>query len=85
MFAVAVMSLLFTFGGSTMLTLVCARLPQQRPAWRYLLVVILGVVVGGAGMLLFSGASEFALIGAAYGGVTACLWVTFHRLAYGRG
>lgn len=50
-----------------------------------LALVLIGVVAGGAVMLLISGPSPFALAGAAYGGTTACLWAIFHRLIYGRG
>jgi hypothetical protein len=83
--AAGVMSLPFTLGGSTLLTLVFARMSAPSSVVRYLVLMVTGVVVGGSVMLLLSGPSKFAVAGAAYGGATASLWVLFHRLIYGRG
>ena len=83
--AVGAASLLFTIGGSTLLMFAFARMSARSNTLRYFALILIGVVAGGAVMLLISGPSLFVLAGAAYGGTTACLWAVFHRLAYGRG
>lgn len=82
---VGLASLVFTVAGSTMLTLVFASMSSHRVVFRYICLVVLGAVAGGAALVVLSGSSEFVTPGAVYGVVTASLWVATHALVYRQG
>lgn len=81
--SVALMTLVFTLGGAALLTLGFSSIGFLPSVARYLVVVVMGVTAGGALMLL-SGGRPLMLAGMAYGATTACLWVGFHAMLFGR-
>ncbi|OIQ65153.1 hypothetical protein GALL_532900 [mine drainage metagenome] len=80
--AIGLMSLIFTFGGSTILALLFSAMTSRSIVYRYLFLVVFGVTAGGT-WTLFLGVSPTGVeAGAIYGFVTACVWVALHRLIY---
>ena len=83
MLSLTLMTLAFTIGGSTLLTLVFSSIEFLPSGARYLVLVVMGGIAGGALMLL-SGGRPLILTGMAYGAVTAGLWACFHLMLFGR-
>jgi len=83
MLSLTLMTLAFTIAGSTLLNLAFASIRFPPSGARYLVLVVIGGVAGGALMLL-SGGRPLILTGMAYGAVTAGLWACFHLMLFGR-
>ena len=81
--SMALVTLFFTVGGSALLTLVYSSIGFLPSGARYLVLVVVGVIAGGAFMLLAL-AGSLMLAGMAYGATTACLWAGFHAMLFGR-
>jgi len=79
---IGVMSLLFTVGGSTILTLMYAQMSDRSVAARYVALTAVGPILGGLVLLVLTQQSVFMMMGAFYGATTAALWVVMHRLLY---
>ena len=75
-------SVLFTIGGSTVLSLMFAGLSALPTVNRYFILVGFGAIAGGF-LMLFLGAPPVGITaGAIYGVVTACFWVGLHSAVH---
>jgi hypothetical protein len=81
--AIAAFSLIFTMGGSGLLSLAFGWLEHRgfTMLGRYAAIVCIGGVAGAAIMLPF-GTSISTLLGSSYGLATACAWILLHRLLF---
>ena len=71
-------SLIYTIAGSALLSCLFAGMKTRSTTYRYLVLVVVGGVAGGVLMLISGAAPGGIVVGAAYGFVTACFWVTLH-------
>jgi len=75
--------MIFTIGGSTVLTYLYDALWAARRVERNLVLITVGLGLGGAFLAFVSSSWELFPVGGFYGSVTAVLWIALHRLVYG--
>ncbi len=78
----SLMALIFTIGGSTLLSLAFAAMEALAAITRYIALICLGAFAGGAIMIPF-GTPGSVLAGIIYGVATASFWAGLHRAVYG--
>jgi hypothetical protein len=81
--AIGIASLIYTIGGSTMLSLMFAGMSARSAPHRYFILLVLGAVAGGFLMLVSGGSWLLITAGTIYGVVTACFWVALHSVVHG--
>jgi hypothetical protein len=79
---VGIASLAFTLVGSAVLSGLFAGMGARPVRQRYILLVGLGGLIGGATMLLLEGWPTIVWAGAVYGLATACFWVGLHAVTH---